>query len=77
MREVKGFPVERLPKTCELWVDYRLEAGRNIAEKLFVDHSRRRLTSQAPKQRSGSLLDDGTWQDEGIDVREREFYPPG
>ena len=74
MREVKGFPVERLPQSCELWVDYRLEAGRNIAEKLFVDHSKRRLTPQAPKHRSGSLCDDGTWQDSDIDVRERESY---
>ena len=72
LREVKGFPVERLPSTCELWVDYRLENGRNIAEKLFIDHKRRRLTPQAPRQRSGSLYDDGTWKDEDIDIRERE-----
>ena len=74
LREVKGFPVERLPSTCELWVDYRLENGRNIAEKLFIDHKRRRLTPQAPRQRSGSLYDDGTWKDEDIDVRERECH---
>ena len=71
MRDVRKFPVERLPKSCEFWIDYRLEEGRHTAEKIFIDHARRRLTPDAPRYRSGSLNDDGTWRDEDIDVRER------
>lgn len=72
LKEVDGFPIHHLPERCELWVDYRLESGRNIAEKLFVDHERRRLTPRAPIHKEGSLTDDGSWQDEEIPVRERE-----
>lgn len=73
LREVDGFPVHHLPEDCELWVDYRLEGGKNVAEKLFVDHERRRLTPKAPVHKKGSLTGDGTWQDEKIPVQEREF----
>lgn len=74
LREVKGFPVDRLPKSCELWVDYRLESGQNKAEKLFVDHDRRRVTPKEPVHRAGSLMDDGSWQDEEVTVRQRKHY---
>ncbi|KAH8117650.1 hypothetical protein DFH11DRAFT_1037984 [Phellopilus nigrolimitatus] len=74
LREVDGFPVNRLPKHCELWVDYRLESGRNVAEKLFVDHEKRRLTPKAPVHRAGSITDDGLWQDENINVRQGLMY---
>lgn len=60
LREVKGFPVDRLPKSCELWVDYSLESGQNKAEKLFVDHEKRRVTR--------------SWQDEEVNVRQRKLH---
>lgn len=74
LREVKGFPVDRLPKNCELWVDYRLESGQNRAEKLFVDHERRRLTQREPVHCADSLTDDGSWQDEEVNIRQRKFH---
>ena len=72
MRDVKGFPVDRLPESCELWIDYTLEAGRNKAEKLFIDHKRRRLTHREPAHYNGTIPDDWSWQDEEIDVRQRK-----
>ncbi|KAI5119536.1 hypothetical protein M0805_002558 [Coniferiporia weirii] len=74
LREVDGFPVNRLPKECELWVDYRLESGHNVAEKLFVDHRNRRLTPKAPIHRAGSLTDDGSWQDVTISARQQLLF---
>lgn len=78
LREVEGFPVERLPERCELWVDHTMVAGRNVPEKLFVDHERRRLTPKAPKHiqnRDCSAEKDDDfcdfWQDDDIDVRQR------
>ena len=68
---MEGFPVDHLPERCELWVDCRMEAGRNVAEKLFVDHEKRRLTLKEPVHKRGSLLDNGTWQDEDVDPRQR------
>lgn len=64
--------MNRLPKRCELWIDHRLYCGRNVAEKLFVDHEKRRLSPRAPIHRRGTLNnDEGTWQDEEIETRQR------
>ncbi len=76
LKQVEGYPVERLPPNCEIWVDYKLENGRQIPEKLFVDHTKRRLTPKAPPRRHGSFVGDvpvgeATWQDEEIDVWQR------
>ena len=71
MREVSGYPVAYLKGRYELWIDYRLEQGRQVAEKLFVDHERRRLTPRAPVHVPGTLTDDGVWQDADIDVIQR------
>lgn len=75
LKQVEGYPVERLPPNCEIWVDYKLENGRQTPEKLFVDHAKRRLTPRAPPRRHGSIVnDDSTWQDEEIDVWQRMSY---
>jgi len=72
LKQVEGYPVERLPPNCEIWVDYKLENGMQIAEKLFVDHTKRRLTPKAPPRRHGNPVDaESTWQDEEIDVWQR------
>ena len=63
--DVEGYPVQKLPLHCEMWIDYRLEAGKQVAEKHFVDHEKRRLTPRVPLHR-GALRDDGTWQDEEL-----------
>lgn len=76
LREVEGFPIEHLPTRCELWIDYMMSAGRTVAEKLFVDHERRRLTPKAPKRRQNLSPQeeyDQLWQDDDIDVKQRMF----
>ncbi|EJD06145.1 uncharacterized protein FOMMEDRAFT_139393 [Fomitiporia mediterranea MF3/22] len=74
LREVQGFPVELLPESCELWIDCKLESGVNQAEKLFIDHEKRRLSQKVPVHRPGSETDDWSWQDEELDVRQQLIY---
>lgn len=56
MAEVDGYLIDRLPPHCVMWIDYRLEAGTHVAEKMFVDHEKRRLLHRAPIRRDLCIL---------------------
>lgn len=79
--EAFGYPAHQLPQYCEIWIDFKLQDGRSVPEKLFVDHAKRRLTPNAPPHRRrystvpepqrSPDTEEGTWADDEIDVWQR------
>lgn len=72
VNDLEGYPIQKLPAHCEMWIFYHIEGGNQVAEKNFVDHQKRRLTPRVPLHR-GKLEPDGSWQDEELDSATRQF----
>ncbi|KLO16291.1 hypothetical protein SCHPADRAFT_919983 [Schizopora paradoxa] len=82
--EAIGYPPHQLPPSCEIWIDFKLQDGRSVPEKMFVDHSKRRLTPNAPPHRRrysavaepprSPDVEEGTWADDEIDVWQQLLY---
>lgn len=82
--EAFGYLPHQLPTHCEIWIDFKLQDGRSVPEKLFVDHAKRRITLNAPPHRRRYSTvpdperlpdtDEGTWADDEIDVWQQLLY---